>query len=252
MAEAKSEQRGFDGSSHFWIRRLHSLSGIIPVGVFLTFHLSVNAMMALARDGSAFQTAVNAIHAMHKLGILKFVEIVGIFVPLAFHAVVGVLIWLSGRQNVLTYRYGANIRYTLQRWTALITLAFVLFHVWHMHWLGAWWPPGGQNFDPDFAPYTAARAIQASGWLVPIYAVGVLAAVYHFSNGIWTFLIVWGIPISRQAQARAGYVCTVIGLGLATLGMASLLRLARADLADFPTPPEKSIPGALVLSNGQT
>jgi len=248
VAETASERRATGGSSHFWIRRLHSLSGIIPIGVFLAFHLSINATMALARNGAAFQFAVDGIHLMDRLGILKLVEIVGIFIPLAFHAVVGVLIWLSGRQNVLAYRYWANFRYTLQRWTGLITLAFILFHLWHMHWLGAWWPPGGQNFDADFAPYTAARAIQANAWLVPIYAVGVLAAVFHFCNGIWAFLIVWGIAITRPAQARVGYVCTAIGLGLATLGMASLLRLARADLADFPVPPDKSISEALVLA----
>ena len=28
---------------HFWIRRLHSLMGVIPLGVFLVMHLMANA-----------------------------------------------------------------------------------------------------------------------------------------------------------------------------------------------------------------
>jgi succinate dehydrogenase / fumarate reductase cytochrome b subunit len=233
VAEATIEQPGFIERNYFLVRRLHSLTGIIPVGVFLCVHLTVNATVVFG--GEKFQTAVNGIHLLHGIGLLYLVEIVGIFIPLAFHAILGVQIWLTGQQNMLAYRYGASIRYALQRWTGVITLVFVLYHLWHMHWLGS--PFGGAKFDPHEAPYTAAVAIQSVRWYAPVYVLGLLCAVFHFGNGIWTFLITWGITISREAQRRAGYVCLAVGLLLAAAGLASLAKLKLTDPADFRSPP---------------
>ncbi len=238
MSDVSDDPRGIGDATHFWIRRLHSLTGIIPVGVFLCFHLIINGTVVLSKSGETFQNAVIAIHALDRLGVLRIVEVLGIFIPLAFHAVIGVQIWLSGKQNVATYRYGGNIRYTLQRWTAIIVLLFILYHVWQMHWLGAVF--GGGKFDPHHAPYTAAETLQAAWWIAPIYVIGILAAVFHFCNGIWTFLIVWGIAIGRNAQARLGYVCAGVGIVLTVVGLAALTVLRTCPLADYAAPPDQA------------
>lgn len=246
MTETTHDPRGICERNHFLIRRLHSLCGIVPVGVFLCIHLTVNWTIVVGPD--KFQFAVDGIHSLDKLGLLTAVEVFGIFVPIAFHAILGVQIWLSGRQNVLAYRYGGSIRYTLQRWTALIALAFLLYHLWHMHWLGALLP-GGNNFDPHDAAATATTAIQASGWHAWAYAVGLLASVFHFSNGIWTFLITWGVTISRSAQRRAGYACTAVGFVLAAAGLTSLVVLRAADPGQYRTQPANPVHTAQVTSN---
>jgi succinate dehydrogenase / fumarate reductase cytochrome b subunit len=233
VADATIEQPGFVERNDFLIRRLHSLTGIIPIGVFLCVHLTVNATVIFG--GPQYQAAVDGIHLLHRVGLLYVVEIVGIFIPLAFHVILGVQIWLSGQQNMLAYRYGASIRYALQRWTGVIALVFILYHLWHMHWLGS--PFGGSEFDPDDAPFTAARAIQNVWWYAPAYALGLLCTVFHFANGIWTFLITWGITISREAQRKAGYFCLAVGLLLAAAGLASLARLKLTDPADFRSSP---------------
>ncbi|MFH0983804.1 MAG: succinate dehydrogenase [Planctomycetota bacterium] len=226
MADVTAEAAGWADRYHFLIRRLHSLSGIVPVGVFLCIHMSVNA--TIVAGPQAFQFGVDRIHALDQLGVLTAVEMIFIFIPIAFHAIVGIQIWLSGKSNVLAYQHGGNVRYALQRWTGLVALPFILIHLWHMHWLGK--PFGGAEFDPYNAAYTAVKAIQVSWWYTPFYAVGVLASVYHLANGIWTFLITWGITIGPQAQRRSGYVCVVIGLLLGLLGIGSLLKLKTTDL----------------------
>jgi succinate dehydrogenase / fumarate reductase cytochrome b subunit len=33
-----------------------------------------------------------------------------------------------------------------------------------------------------------------------IFLVGTAASVFHFTNGIWTFAITWGLTIGRRAQ----------------------------------------------------
>ncbi|HRX86138.1 MAG TPA: succinate dehydrogenase cytochrome b558 subunit [Phycisphaerae bacterium] len=202
----------------FLLRRLHSLSGLVPVGVFLLWHLIVNA--TVLAGGDKFQFMVDQIHQLQKAGLLFVVEMAFIFLPLAFHAVYGVVIALSADMNAREYRYGPNIRYTLQRWTGIIAFAFIMFHVWQMHWLGE--PFGGSMFKPHDAPASTAAAIQASWWFITFYIVGVTASVYHLSNGIWTALITWGITIGQRAQRISGYFCTAFGVALLLVGMGAL------------------------------
>ncbi len=203
--------------NYFLLKRLHSLSGIIPVGVFLTVHLTINA--TILHSGEAYQTAVDGLHLMARVGLLTLVEVAFIFVPILFHAVLGVQIWWTGQMDVAAHPYGGNIRYTLQRIAGLMAFAFILYHLWHVHWLGAWF--GGGSFDPHHAAETAAQAL--SPWYLRcIYGVGLIAAVFHFANGIWTFLITWGITVGPRSQTWVGYACTLFGIALGVAGLASV------------------------------
>jgi succinate dehydrogenase / fumarate reductase cytochrome b subunit len=204
------------GKYHFLVRRLHSLSGLVPIGVFVVIHLLTNSTILLG--GEEFQRSVDRIHA---LGPLLFpVEVAFIFLPLAFHAVVGIAIWMTSSPNASDYRYGANIRYTLQRVTGGIALLFILYHVWEMHWFGDW--AYGGKFEVEQAATSAAGAIQRSPWIAPFYAIGVVATVYHLANGIWTALITWGITIRPRSQQISGYVCATFGVILSLVGLGAL------------------------------
>lgn len=213
-----------DGRYHFLLRRLHSLTGIIPIGVFLSFHLFINASTMFGAQ--AFQSNVDRIHGLGP--ILVPVEIVGIFAPIVFHAILGIQIWLSGKTNTAAYPYGSNWRYTLQRYTGIITACFILVHLWHMHWTGSW--IGGAWFDPHAAYASAAEAMQRNLLFTVLYAIGMFSAVFHFANGVWTFMITWGFTISGGAQRRMGYVCAVVGVALALAGLTSLFALNTAEV----------------------
>ncbi len=208
---------------HFLVRRLHSLTGLVPVGLFVCVHLVTNASILAASDGSEFQKAVERIHSLGPL--LVPVEIVFIFLPLAFHALLGVKIWLSSTPNPMQYRYSSNVRYTLQRTTGIITFGFVIYHIWQMHWLGKSF--GGGAFELHDASGAATGAMTTamalrSWWVAPIYALGVVSAVFHLANGIWTSLITWGITIKPQSQRAAGYVCATFGIVLCVVGLGAL------------------------------
>lgn len=212
------------GGNTFLVRRLHSLLGLIPVGVFVCMHLAINASILLPGEpGAEFQKAVERIHDLGPL--LTPVEIIGIFIPLFFHALLGVKIWLTSTPNVQSYRYGSNVRYTLQRVTGVIAFVFILYHLWQMHWLGK--PLGGGAFDVHgeggaSAAATAAEAIQAAWWIAPVYAVGVAATVFHLANGVWTSLITWGITIRPKTQRASGYVCAAFGVTLLVMGLGAV------------------------------
>lgn len=225
MLEHQTESATFLGKHAFLISRLHSLSGLVPVGVFLCIHLLTNASVLIPGEpGAEFQRAVERIHGLGPL--LVPVEIIGIFVPLLFHALLGFVIIFTGQPNAQQYRYGSNIRYTLQRVSGVIAFVFIMYHVWQMHWLGT--PFGGGKFavhddlGAPLAAKTAAAAIQAAWWIAPIYAIGIIASVYHLANGIWTSLITWGITIRPQTQRAAGYVCAVFGVVMSLVGLGAV------------------------------
>lgn len=230
-----SEAPGYPAArQEFLLRRLHSLAGLIPVGAFLIFHLWTNAMVALnTPERDFFQEQVDRIHALGPL--LYPVEILFIFIPLAFHAGLGVKMWLQGQPNTTSYPYWGNIRYWLQRVTGVIALVFILIHVWQMHWLGGLLPVGGffrVHIDSTpAATATTAGVLQDQFWVAPVYLIGILASVFHFANGIWTGLITWGITVGRNAQRKAGYVCAAIGIALGLFGTVSLMSLMR-----YPNP----------------
>lgn len=223
----------FFAKNEFLIRRLHSLSGLIPVGAYMTVHLLVNA--SLLNGAGTFQKNVNQIHSLG--AILWLVEWGVIFLPIIFHAVVGVWIIRSGKSNTDHYRLVANWRYTLQRWTGVIAIIFIFMHVFHLHgWFhNDWWlskvaePLGMANFRAYNAASTLGLAM--GGFLWPIfYFVGVVACVFHLANGIWTMGITWGIWISPKAQQRASYVCAAGGLLLGLVGLSALVATKQVDV----------------------
>jgi succinate dehydrogenase / fumarate reductase cytochrome b subunit len=224
------------GRHEFLIRRLHSLVGLLPVGGFLAFHLATNA--SILDSARFFQTRVDIIHGLGPT-TLFLLEWPFIFLPILFHGVVGMLIVSRGKRNVGNYPYAGNLRYTLQRWTGVIALFYIIWHVFHMHgWIKAgWWvdwvarPLGGARFDHHHAADTAAGAIQASPLIMMLYAVGILACVYHLANGIWTAGITWGVWTSPHAQRWANLPCAGVGVVLAVIGLGALVGMVTHDVA---------------------
>lgn len=223
------------GRYEFLIRRLHSLSGLIPVGAYMCVHLLTNA--SVLAGASSFQDQVDTIH---RLGpVLPLVEWTFIFLPIIFHAVAGVWIAVNCEPNSGSYAYTSNIRYTLQRATAWIALFFIFWHVFHMHgWFhNEFWldrvarPLFGAQFDPEHATSSAALAL--GGLLAKIlYAIGVLSCVYHLANGIWTAGITWGLWTTPAAQRRANYVCGAFGVLFSVVGLSALVGMGKANVIE--------------------
>lgn len=218
----------------FLIRRLHSLSGLIPVGAYMVIHLLTNA--STLGGGTSFQ---NAVYQIHSLGpALPFVEWTFIFIPILFHAVIGVVIIRGGLPNSGAYPLQKNIRYTLQRATGMIAFVFIVWHVFHMHgwfhfhlWLeDVAKPLMGAQFKPFNAASSGGAAMQASLLIPILYGIGVLACVYHLANGLWTMGITWGVWTTPAAQARADKVCIAAGVLVAVVGLGAIAGFESIDV----------------------
>ncbi|MEM7682552.1 MAG: hypothetical protein AAF288_11400 [Planctomycetota bacterium] len=251
-ASATPDQHGLDPlalyrKNHFLLRRLHSLTGIMPVGVFVIFHLFTNMQMALAEllgDPHYFQEEVDFIHA---LPALIFLEVFGLWLPIAFHAALGTIYLFSGKTNSFSYQFGGNIRYTLQRWSAWLALVFIFFHVATLRWgwtfgvmefpfIGrAEGPNALKAFGEESVPLahaTTAISLQTSWAVAAFYLVGALAVVYHWSNGLWTAAITWGLTTTEKAMQRWGLVCLGMGVVLAIFTVASVVGALTYDVSD--------------------
>jgi succinate dehydrogenase / fumarate reductase cytochrome b subunit len=225
--------RPFLARHEFFVRRLHSLTGLVPVGAFMTVHLLANA--SILEGPGAFQKTVYQIHSLGAL--LPVVEWVFIFLPILFHGLLGLAIIRSGVMNTGTYCYSSNVRYMLQRASGIIAFLFIFLHVFHMHgWIhaDAWVrnvvePLGGGQFRPYSAPSTLGLALD--GLVFPVlYAIGILTCVFHLCNGLWTMGITWGVWTSPAAQRRANYLCGGLGVFLGLVGLSALFGAASIDV----------------------
>ena len=204
----------------FLLRRLHSLSGIFPVGLFLVSHLWTNA------KGIGGQVAFDqAVSDINHLPLLPLLEIFGIFLPLGFHAIYGVKLAFQGRPNVGRYPFSRNWLYTLQRATGLIAFAFIGFHLWEFRI-----PKLLGRMSPDAFYPTLSEHLSSTMNGVPVlaivYLVGIAASVAHFSNGLFSFAFSWGLCVSRRSQRLFGVLFAIFGVGVFALGASTTVYFA--------------------------
>ncbi|MZP28363.1 succinate dehydrogenase [Heliobacterium undosum] len=204
-------------NNHFLIRKVHSLLGIIPIGLFFAEHALMNSMAIVSQDiwlaWSSF---------LHHLPFKFFLEMAMIFIPIAFHAIYGTYIVYVAKNNVLQYNYFRNWMFYLQRITAIITVLFVVWHVWSLRMMDFWGATSG-NYFTNFGQYLASSPIALAA-----YVIGFLAAAFHFANGIWSFCVAWGITIGPKAQNVTFVLCMGIMGVLSVGGLGALYFLMNA------------------------
>ena len=193
----------------FFYRRLHSLLGVIPVGLFLTQHLVVNHFAT--RGEESFNKAAAF---MEQLPFRYFLEIFVIFLPLLFHAIYGLYIAFTAQNNVSRYGYFRNWMFMLQRLTGIITLIFVVWHVWETRVQAAF----GAEVN-----YDMMANIVANPFVLAFYIVGIVSAVFHFANGLWSFFVSWGITVTPRSQQISTYVTMGIFVALSIVGIRAIL-----------------------------
>ena len=204
---------------HYLILKTHSLTGLIPVGAFLVLHFSINSLRTVGVW--PYQISIDIIN---NLPFLILIEVGFIIIPILFHSLVGFYIYFSGKPNPFRYNYPHNWMYTLQRISGAIIFVFLIYHLATTVVPKVWYG----NIQFAAAPYLIDIMNQEfktwDGRI--IYAVGIIAATFHFSNGLWGFCVSWGILIGRRAQRNAGYVFALFGLVLTIMGLATVLEFS--------------------------
>jgi succinate dehydrogenase / fumarate reductase, cytochrome b subunit len=189
-----------DKISPFLLKRLFSLAGLLPLGGFLIQHLFGNSFVFVSPEAfnehSEFLTS---------LPMVYLIEGLFIYLPLFFHAGLGFVIIYQGENNFIDYGYHRNWMYFMQRFTGVLALIFIVTHSYTTRISSV--IAGTEYHYADMA-----QTLQNPYWF-SFYLTGVLSVCLHFTNGIWSFCVTWGIATGRQAQrsiAAAGWVLFVV------------------------------------------
>jgi succinate dehydrogenase / fumarate reductase, cytochrome b subunit len=202
-------------SNGFLLRKLHQITGIVPLGLFFCVHMLTNAKSMYG--DKVFNDAVADIH---HLPFLLFIEIFGIFLPLVFHSVYGIMISAEAKVNVGNYSYGRNWLYVLQRASGIFLFAFILFHLLHFRF-GVFSGFGLTGTAVAGHADTAFRIVGTDFgvlWVSIFYILGIAATAWHFGYGVFLFAVDWGIVIGDRAQKYLLYGCIGLAITLFVVG----------------------------------
>src|SRR5271170_3483103 len=225
--------RAGEGNSYLW-HKLHSLSGIVPIGAFLVEHIisnfeTLNGPLAYAQQ----------VKFLNSLPLVRVLEWAFIFIPLGFHALYGLFIAFRGRVSVNVYPWASNWMYVSQRITGIIAFLYIVQHVWRQRFSGISLPenPG--------AAFHKVQVELSNPWMLAIYVIAMIATTWHFSYGIWLFAAKWGITPGDKARKKFGWVCGLGGAALCLMGLISIYAVVTAPPAPDDVMPEQ--PGITLL-----
>jgi succinate dehydrogenase / fumarate reductase cytochrome b subunit len=207
--DAEARMKLSDNASHN-LRRLHSLSGVIPVGVFLLEHLFTNSFALFG--AAAFQHAADRVRHLPFVVVLE-VALIG--VPILFHMLVGVLIIATASADT-RMRQPRNALYIAQRVSGVFLAFFIIFHTWSTRL-----SPEGRLPDSDL--FAIMHRQLADPLVFSLYVLGTIAACFHLGNGLFGFSIHWGLARDRATQRRVARFAIVTTVVLALVGVNALM-----------------------------
>ena len=211
----------------FALRKLHALSGVVPLGVFLVEYLWGSARaLRNARSSSVDGTSL----------FIPVLEIVVVLLPLAFHVLYASQVLSEPRTR----------RARLRRASGFVALAFVGFYLWELRGQRLLYGLTNDAFYDGLAGRLSSTTAGLPLWAVA-YLLGVAAVVFHFASGVSGALAAWGTPTTEPPRAGAppSWVPLALGVVLFGLGANTVLSFAtgsRFGLAADNTPSDGPCP----------
>jgi succinate dehydrogenase / fumarate reductase cytochrome b subunit len=172
--------------------RLASIISLLPLGVWTVAHVWHN--LAAFQGADAWQKAVTEYpHPLAQLATL-----IVVLVPLAIHLVWGLARLGTTRPNNVRYGTFANLRYALQRLSAIGVLFFLGAHLW----LAMLQPRLVEGHPEAFKDISHEMHFHTPTLIV--YLLGTLGVAYHLANGLQSAAMSWGLVVSRRALDKLG------------------------------------------------
>lgn len=196
--------------------RLGSLLAFLPLGVWTVGHLWNN--LSAFQGADAWQESVT--HYPHPVAQLLTGALV--LVPLLWHALWGIGRLLSARPNNVRYSFWGNLKYALQRLSAIGLLLFLGAHLW----LAMIHPRFVEGHAEAF--HDIAHEMHFHTPTLVVYLLGVLAIAYHLANGVSTFSMGWGIVVSKRALRRLDGLVILLFAAFLAMGWGAVYALYNA------------------------
>jgi len=198
----------------FWLKRIFSFCGVVPLGVYVVWHLLNNIYALGGAAAFAARLAQATSSPVHRPVIWLFV-----YLPFAIHAVIGLLITFRSKPNALRQPRFRNWKYVLQRISAIGVLLFVPAHVYKTKI-----EPWREGFPIDFAHMHAGMVEPLT---FAVYFFGMLGVCFHLANGLWLAGITWGLFVGPNGQRRGEWLSILFGIVLLALAFGAIFALRR-------------------------
>jgi succinate dehydrogenase / fumarate reductase cytochrome b subunit len=203
-------------TASFYRSRLASLLAVAPLGVWTVLHLWDN-LSAFEGPAAWEQAVTGSRHPFH-----QWVLALVVLLPLVLHTAWGVVRLFSFRPNNARYGNYDNLKYLLQRLSALGLLGFLGAHLW-LAWAHPRFVEGGPEPFADIA-----REMHHHTPTLAVYVLGILAVSFHLANGLQTFAMMQGVVRSAAGLRRLEWVVYLVFALLLALGWGSVYALWRA------------------------
>jgi len=184
------------GPSAYFKTRLGSFLAVVPLGLWTANHLWNN--LASLRGAEAWEAAVVQ-HAN------PFAEAIGAIIalaPLLLHTIWGLSRLFMWRPNVGSYSYYGNVKFILQRLSAVGVLLFLGAHI-YLAWIK---PHVFEGHGEEFEDIAKEMFTSADGPTLIVYLLGTLGVSFHLGNGLQSWAMGWGLVGSRDAVKKFEWV----------------------------------------------
>jgi succinate dehydrogenase / fumarate reductase cytochrome b subunit len=185
------------------LRKLHSFTGLFPLGAYLLFHAYEQLAVRAGRTAEILRLDRTTYAPL---------EVTCVLLPLLLHAALGVrLSRLSARRLALaedaSFPYASPAFVRLQVWSGIVSACFLLWHV-----AGVWLPR--VVAARPAAGYGAMVDQVATLPMAALYVIGTSAVCVHFAQGLSAVCLryqVLKIP-PRSARIAFGLVGILLWL----------------------------------------
>lgn len=211
-----------DTRGSFLRARLASLLAIAPLGVWTVVHIWNN--LAVYQGGLVWEQSVHT-----KSPIATLVTSIVVLAPLVLHTIWGLGRLTNFRPNNGSYNYFNNLKYILQRASAVGVLLFILAHLW----LAFFHPRFVEGHPETFNDIAYEMRFNAP--TLPVYVLGTLGVAYHLANGIYTAAMGWGVAVGRNGMKNVQVLSALLFIVTLAMSWGALYGLWSAG-ATVPAP----------------
>jgi succinate dehydrogenase / fumarate reductase cytochrome b subunit len=203
--------------------RLGSFLAVVPLSIWVINHIWDN--LAAFNGAAAWESSVTG----YTNPFTQIVTFIIVLLPLLLHTGWGLIRLFNFKPNNGRYNNYGNLKYILQRLSAVGVLFFLGAHIWLAFLRPHLLLGHPERFDD------IAREMHHHLPTLIVYLLGTMGTAYHLANGLQGFAMYWGLVASERSMRRFEPVAIGLFLLLTAMSWAVIYALYQAGAAFTPT-----------------
>jgi len=194
---------------YFWIRRAHSVIGVILPLMFAVIYL---VPFSMASGGAAaFNDCMSVVNSLPLYTFFEFV----LFLLLIVHTIMMLLSVYGSSINVVSHSHYSNWIYAIRRLAGVVLVPFMIYFIFVTRMSFA--------FSKRHLDYIHMQRLLSSSWIEAFCIVGVVSMFFYMMTSATTVLSEWGVTVSRRSRNAVSMVMWIVAIVMAGWGVKVLL-----------------------------